>query len=299
MFSQRLLHKMTIHVQFSQLAFTPVECQNFASILTDKYDELICRNVSCAQRKRSLHSRWNSISTLTLSYTAMATDADQWKWRQIHIFAVSQISLRCIRTNRFSSDPAQTADTWTRRKWLKSAQWAWVCDGSLFLCTPASSPQPLASFSRAFLWNTALRTRMRRPYLAPLRNVDDAPHRVRVTDVLLYDLPSLGIIHPVNGGGFARVTWPHSNNCYYAAILRAKWREQEYFLPYKLLHSRYHTSIELVNAQGRHSALGTQHQLTSHAVSTLQPARHNVVRPVLYSIDLCNDTLRIDTCLNT
>ena len=41
------------------------ESQCLASILTDKFIKCIWRNIICAQVKRSLHSRWNFISTFT------------------------------------------------------------------------------------------------------------------------------------------------------------------------------------------------------------------------------------------
>ena len=53
-----------------------VKTHYLASILTDTFVEGICRNVSCAQGKRSLHSRWNF---------HRVTRPWQGKWRQIRI----------------------------------------------------------------------------------------------------------------------------------------------------------------------------------------------------------------------
>ena len=65
---------------------------DFESAVTSILSQRICRNISCALGKWSLHSRWNFISTFTellvhvtaaRRLSSMATNADQWKWRQI------------------------------------------------------------------------------------------------------------------------------------------------------------------------------------------------------------------------
>ena len=66
------------------------------SFLTVKSVKCICRNISCAQGKRSLHSSWNFISRLSPGYTTMTTNADQRKWRQIRISAVSLLLLSVL-----------------------------------------------------------------------------------------------------------------------------------------------------------------------------------------------------------
>ena len=53
-----------------------------ASTLSDTFVKCICRNLSCAPGKWRLHSSRRSSSRLSLSYTSMATNADQW-WLQI------------------------------------------------------------------------------------------------------------------------------------------------------------------------------------------------------------------------
>ena len=57
------------------------ETQYLALILTEKQVQSIYRNLNCGQGKRRLHWRWNVIST----FMAMATNADQRKWRQIRV----------------------------------------------------------------------------------------------------------------------------------------------------------------------------------------------------------------------
>ena len=53
-------------------------------MLSDTFVKRICRIISCALGKWSLHSRWNFLDVHCV-YMAMATNADQWKWRQIRI----------------------------------------------------------------------------------------------------------------------------------------------------------------------------------------------------------------------
>ena len=61
------------------------ETQYLASIVSETLGKCICRNISCALGKRSLHSRWN-VSRLSLS---LHVHGDEWKWRPIRISAVS------------------------------------------------------------------------------------------------------------------------------------------------------------------------------------------------------------------
>ena len=60
------------------------ETQYLASILSDTFIKCICRSISCALGKWSLHSRWNLISTELHA-------CERWpiKWRQLRISAVS------------------------------------------------------------------------------------------------------------------------------------------------------------------------------------------------------------------
>ena len=71
------------------------ETHYLASILSDTSIKSSIRNISCAQGKWSLHSRWN----FTLNFMSMVTNADQRKWRQRRISAVFPTYL-CLRAGR-------------------------------------------------------------------------------------------------------------------------------------------------------------------------------------------------------
>ena len=60
-----------------------------ASIASDMFVKCICRNISCAQGKRSLDSRWTLIATSTELH---GHGDERWpmEWRQIRISAVSE-----------------------------------------------------------------------------------------------------------------------------------------------------------------------------------------------------------------
>ena len=70
---------------YFELAATAQNDEYLASMLTDKLLLCICRNINCAQWKQSLHSRLKFYLDVRRVYIAMATNADQLKWRQIRI----------------------------------------------------------------------------------------------------------------------------------------------------------------------------------------------------------------------
>ena len=90
--SQWLLHRMAISsvifttgIHTCQTSTLSQGAQYLASILSDK----------CAQGKWSLHFTWGEmLSRLSLGYTSMAKNADQWKWRHIRISMVTAREVR-------------------------------------------------------------------------------------------------------------------------------------------------------------------------------------------------------------
>ena len=65
------------------------ETQYLAVVLTDKFVKCVCRNLRVTQGKQSFHLRQNCFSIFTEFIVAMATNAEQQKWRQIRISSVS------------------------------------------------------------------------------------------------------------------------------------------------------------------------------------------------------------------
>ena len=129
--------------------------------LSNTFVKCICRNISCAKENGAC-TRGEILSRLSLSYTSMAMNADQRKWRQVRISAVSH-QVTCVHKAVVPS--IVQGGSWQAA--TGSASWSWSRPTPR-TWPPSSLSRTSTSQSKTWKMRSHLTTKSAWPWATPI-----------------------------------------------------------------------------------------------------------------------------------